>query len=356
MALLLAAGLAGGLACSDSTRPGPRGTLSPRTYRMGFSAIPPRPDSTAAVNSILMWVTRADAGIFHSGAPWDTLLAGVSPVPLIQREFVPLAQFYRSRGMSVVIMVDPTNGLNRAAEDQVLVDAGRSLTEPAVQQLLREYIVAVDTLVRPDYLGVAAETNLIRAVAPPALYDAVRQVANDAAADVRAADAAAKLFASVQVEVAWGILQGGVYQGVDADRADFPFIEVLGLSSYPYFANWAHPDSIPTDYYARLVSGSPIPVMVVEGGWSSEKVSAVETSPAVQADYIRRQALFLDEAGALAVFPLTFTDLDTAAIPLPPGVSLGPFAFLGLVDVNLARKPALGEWDEVFLRPLAAAP
>src|SRR5204862_4452569 len=145
----------------------------------------------------------------------------------------------------------------------------------------------------------------------PALYAAVRQVANDAAADVRAADARVPLSVSVQVEVAWGRLGGAPapYAGVDQDFADFPFVQELGLSSYPYFA-WTDPDSLPPDYYARLVAGRRVPVAVVEGGWTSASVGAVVSDPLEQSRYIGRQAALLDSARAIGVFQLTFTDLD----------------------------------------------
>jgi hypothetical protein len=206
----------------------------------------------------------------------------------------------------------------------------------------------MDTLLTPSEIGVASETNLIRAIAPPALYSAVVQVANDAAADVRAHDANVRLFHTVQVEVAWGRLtSGGVYQGIAQDRADFPFAEILGLSSYPYLGGYALPESLPDDYYSRLVETQPLPVMVIEGGWSSETVSPNPSTREIQRRYIRRHAELLDRVAAIAWFQLTFTDLDLAS--WPPGVA--PFAYLGLVDTQYQPKPALGEWDAVFRRP-----
>lgn len=352
MALATALGLAFGCSTSSPTSPG---TAAVRTYRMGFSPIPPRPDFAAAVAAIQMWVPRSDAAILHYEAPWDSLLAGVPPDSIVTRELVPVAQYFRASGLSLVVLVDPTNGLDRSSDAAPLVAAGRSLTEPAIQQLLRAYVVTVDTLLGPDYLGLAAETNLIRAIAPPALYDAVRQVANDAAADVRAVDASVRLFVSVQVEVAWGrLVPPFTFVGIGQDRADFPFLQALGLSSYPYLGGWAQPADLPLDYYARLVAASPVPTLVVEGGWTSEPVVGIPSSPATQSEYLRKQATLLDEAGSIGVFQLTFTDIDTMSFPVPPGTSVTPFAFLGLVDVNLSPKPSLAEWDRIFGRRLAS--
>jgi hypothetical protein len=167
---------------------------------------------------------------------------------------------------------------------------------------------------------------------------------NAAAAERRAAGTTARLLVSVQVEVAWGGLQGGGFVGVGQDRTDFPFLDVLGLSSYPYLGGYSQPEAIPDDYYQKLVESDPLPVLVLEGGWPSVPVGNVTSTPAVQARYIRRQAQLLDRTSAKGLFQITFTDLDPAA--WPSGIT--PFANLGLVDTALAPKPALATWDSLL--------
>ena len=153
---------------------------------------------------------------------------------------------------------------------------------------------------------------------------------------------------SIQVETAWGrLVTGGAYVGVAQDLTDFPFIQSLGLSSYPYLAGFAQPEDLPLDYYSRIVQGQSLPVIVTEGGWSSVTVSSTSTTPAMQRRYIVREAQLIDQVTALGWFQLTFTDLDLAV--WPPGIQ--PFAYLGLVDTNLNPKPALSPWDSLFARP-----
>jgi hypothetical protein len=164
------------------------------------------------------------------------------------------------------------------------------------------------------------------------------------------------LYVSVQVEVAWGRLQGGGYVGIARDLADFPFITALGLSSYPYLGGFADPESVPLDYYARLRGESARPVLVVEGGWPSITVGAVTSTPAEQARYIGHQARLLDSARAVALFQLTFADLDLSTFPVPPGSILPLFAHLGVVDSALGPKPALATWDSLLARPVAPTP
>src|SRR5262249_36292275 len=177
------------------------------------------------------------------------------------------------------------------------------------------------------------------------LYAGVVAAANLAAAEARLRDPSLRLMITVQVEVASGRLPGGVGAGIAQDRADFPFLQALGLSSYPYLAGSADPEELPLDYYSRLVAGAPLPLYAIEGGWPS--TAALGSSPDEQRRYIERQVRMLDTAQAEAWFQITFTDLDLTVFP----AGVAPFASLGLVDVNLQPKPALQAWDAAFARP-----
>jgi hypothetical protein len=345
--------LAAALACAalvTCSGRSPRTLRTPRSFYMGFSGAPPRPDTTIAGRALDQWMRRADAGLIASAPQWKALLAGQSPESLVRADELKFADLYRTRRFPLIVTVDPSNGLDRAKEPGPLADAGRSLTEPAIQELYRRHVRAVVTLVRPEYLGLASETNLIRAEAPPALYAAIVRMANDAATEVRALDPSITLFATVQAETAWGRLPPtGSFIGIARDRADFPFAQVLGLSSYPYLGGFAEPESIPLDYYSRLVEGNPLPLIVIEGGWTSAPVGAVVSSPELQRRYLVHHTAILDQAQALGWFQMTFTDLDLTGYS---GRSVLPwFAFLGLVDTELRPKPALSVWDEAFARP-----
>jgi len=227
---------------NDVTAPG---SLPRRTFHMGFSAIPPRPDFNILVASLNMWTQRADAAIMSYEVPWDSLLDGVPAESVAARNFTGLANFYRSKGFQIWLYIDPANGLNRAGEADALVRRGRSITEPAIQQLYRRWVVASDSIVHPEHLGLALETNLIRAASSALVYSAIRTAVNGAALDVLGRGTAAKLSVSVQVDYAWGHFDSSGYHGVDTDFVHFPFIEELGLSSYPYLARFSDPDSVP---------------------------------------------------------------------------------------------------------------
>ncbi|MCU0867616.1 MAG: hypothetical protein MUC36_27860 [Planctomycetes bacterium] len=175
----------------------------------------------------------------------------MSPAAILARDKVALVAQLRSKGLGIAFTADLTDGLSRTDEAPQLRALGRSLAEPAVQQLARDYVLAVDQLLQPELLGLAAETNLVRAAAPPWLYAAVVATSNAMAADLAANSSQAQLFFSVQVETAWGWGTGGTFVGIATDLQDFPFAQALGLSSYPYFLH-ASPDAMPDDYFRRL--------------------------------------------------------------------------------------------------------
>jgi hypothetical protein len=339
-------------ACGGDSSTPPPPPPQTRGWRLGFSPLPPRPTVQAVIDGIDLWSTRAELAIIHEEMPWTDLLAGMAPDAIIDRDKAELVDYLRGKGMGLVYMGDPTDGLSRAEEAPQLRALGRSLAEPAVQQAYRDYMLAVVRRFAPEHLGLAAETNLIRVAAPAPLYGAVVQTANDTAAAIRAAGGAMPLMVSVQVETAWGVLGGnGPFVGIAQDLTDFPFIDQLALSSYPYFAYDA-PEDIPTDYYSRVVAGAGLPVLVTEGGWTSASVGTIQSSPDEQARYLDRQATLLDSVAAIALLHLEFADLDLAAFPPPLPDNLVQFASLGLTDSDFNAKPALARWDTLYARRL----
>jgi hypothetical protein len=334
--------------------PGPAPGPATRSWRLGFSPTPARPTVQDVLRGIDLWSARAEVAIIHEELPWTRLLAGTSADMIIDQDKQGLVDYLRGKGLALFYMLDLTDGLAREKEAPQLIAAGRSLAEPAIQQLARTWALAVQRRLNPEYLGLAAETNLIRLAAPAAVYQAVRQVANDSAAALAAAGAPSRRFISVQVETAWGKLgnQPGTYLGIEQDFTDFPFMQALGLSSYPYLG-WPRPSDLPADYYSRLRGARTLPLLVCEGGWASQPVTGVSTSPQVQADYIDRHATLLDSVGAVACLQLQYSDIDIASLPAPVPANLPLFVSIGLTDSQFSAKPALARWDALHSRPRA---
>jgi len=347
-----------------------------RTWQMGFYNNPPKfGDVGIALQGYDLMSQRAEVVMIHQELPWANLVAGVPMEDILtdpDSNTVALVNYLRNLGLRIFFMADLTDGLDREQEPPTLLELGRHITEPAIQELYIDYVVAVAQTIQPDYLGLTAETNLVRLNADPAVYAAMVQTANDAATALIDADIDIPLMISIQVETAWGLLGNGAsgdYLGIETDLDDFPFIDVLGMSSYPYLAvdtdgiRFDEPEQIPANYYSRIVSeasthvGAALPAMVTEGGWISVDVDIVHSTPEKQARYLPVQADLLDSIDALAVIQTVFTDLDLSSWPAgqePPSI-ITLFSTIGLmelIDDQFIAKPALTEWDDLSARVL----
>ena len=155
--------------CASPAEP----AAEPRHYLLGFSANPPRLETAAVLQTVEMWIPRSDGALLALSVPWTKMLQGISARSIIRQEQLELVQLYRARGLAnIVVMVDATNGIAREREAEELVALGRSIREPAVQAVYREYLMAVDSILHPSYLALAMETNLTRLTAPRPVYDA----------------------------------------------------------------------------------------------------------------------------------------------------------------------------------------
>jgi hypothetical protein len=323
-----------------------------RTFRMGFQNSAPRfDDLNLFLKSLDLWTPRSDAAMITTEVPWAELLAGTSINDYVVNNYKDLVSYYRNKNLKLWVYIDPQNGLDRATEAVDLQQANKSIADVEMQLIYQKFTIAMDSILKPDHLGLALETNLIRDAAPAAIYNGVKQAANATAQAVRARNATVPLSISVQVDHAWGKFGGNSYTGISKDFSDFPFIQELGLSSYPYIG-FDKPTDIPLNYYTRLVEGKNLPVFITEGGWSSASVSTPNrsfvSSPELQKIYIEHHAHLLNEVGATAVFQLLFTDIDSAAVPDDVPSNIDYFLFIGLVDINFTIKPALNAWDKVF--------
>jgi hypothetical protein len=338
----------------------PPASSTTRTYRMGFQNSAPRfDDFSLFLQSLDIWTSRADAAIISIEVPWDSLYAGKSAKQYVLNNYKGLVDFYRSKNFKLWVYIDPANGLNRGSDARELIALGKSMTQDDVQKLYRRFAVVMDSILRPEHLGLALETNLIRAASSSLLYNSIKKAVNDAASDVRAIDKNVKLSVSAQADFAWGRLLGnGIYVGIAQDFIDFPFIQELGISSYPYFG-FSKPEDIPLDYYSKLVDGKSLSVFICEGGWPSQSFtitganSKVITSDlTVQRNYITRQSQLLDKAQATALFQLVVTDIDVSGLPSNVDPNINNFIYLGVLDINLKSKPSLTAWDGLFKKIL----
>ena len=85
------------IACAPAAREPDVPTQATRSYFMGFSIIPPKPDLNVAIKSAEIWTKRADAAIMHLDVPWTLLLAGTSPEDVLRKDGIDLEHYYRGK-------------------------------------------------------------------------------------------------------------------------------------------------------------------------------------------------------------------------------------------------------------------
>ena len=331
---------------------------APRTYLMGFSVIPPRPDLATAVRSL---DCRGPSVPMRRSCTSTSRGRSFSPVIRLKTRCAAMESISSTTidRSTEAHRHDRRHQWARSRERVTALLSQRTgaSTEPSIQRLYRNYVRALVDKLHPDYLGLAAETNLIREIAPRPVYDAVVRMTNDAANDVRAKHPAAllPLYVSVQVETAWGKLgKQRTFAGIDQDLRDFPFMNVIGLSSYPYLGGFKNPEEIPLDY---LQSGERFTKTPGDGsrgrdGHQSRRAECFRLRPRCRRGTLRaRRSCSTQRTPSLRSSSRSPISI-WATFPKPVPAILPLFATLGLVDANLQPKPALKTWDEVFARPL----
>lgn len=337
-------------ACADSpaaTEPAPE----PRTFAMGWAPTPPRLDSESVLATAASMARVSEYALVQRPVPWARLLAGDTLANVLEEE-AQLADFLRQRyGLEIVWLVDPLDGLDRRQETRELVEAGRSIREPEIRDMHVAWTLAVVERVEPEYLGLASEVNTLGAHGDPALYDTIASVINEIAAEARTIHPETRVFVSFQVDDAWDLL---LPTGFDhfALIDDFD-VDALGLSSYPSFV-FDDPSEIPDDYFRVFRDHTDLPLLMVEGGWSSEPVPWGGGSVVEQAEFFRRFETLLDGVDARLWVFLLYADLDLEQWGLEPDdrAVLENFAHMGIVDTDLQPRSAYTVWARIFGRPL----
>ena len=331
----------------DATEPEPS---QPRTYEMGWAPIAPAAD-VALVLAVMDSMSQvSDIAILQQPVPWPELLAG-APMDSLVEDRAGVADYLRVLGMRIIFLVDPLDGLDRRKEDPGLVQAGRSILEPSIRAMHDEWVLRIAERIQPPWFGLASEINTLAARGDPTLYAAVKAMLDDLAPQVRQRSPASKVFVSFQADEANGRLGPEPIDNF-ALIGDFD-IDALGLSSYPVFA-FDSPADIPDDYFQNFRDATDLPLLLVEGGWSSADVPWSQGTPAQQVAFMNRFETLLDGVQAEAWVMLTFTDLDVNALGLDPdrAAGLSNFAHMGILDTELRRKPAYAAWQRIFDRPL----
>jgi hypothetical protein len=141
------------------------------------------------------------------------------------------------------------------------------------------------------------------------------------------------------------------------------FVDVVGISTYPYVffdhADKGDPDNLPADWLSQiedLAQGKPI--AITENGWAAEDLVIpafgvnVPSNATFQEAYASRMLTEADQLDMEFVIWWAHVDFDAfwnGALQQDPVARI--WRDIGLVDENLANRPALAVWQDWYTRP-----
>ena len=70
---------------------------------MGFSALPPRPDTAILLPTLTLTTQHSDAGLVQLSIPWTVLLGGIPAAEEVRVVRLPLANYYRGVGQPITV-------------------------------------------------------------------------------------------------------------------------------------------------------------------------------------------------------------------------------------------------------------
>ena len=213
--------------------------------------------------------------------------------------------------------------------------------DPEEVALYQEAVVALARDLRPPFMGLGNELNLLWEEDPEA-FDAMAAALPEIADAIREASPGTRVFTTFQLEFLRG---GGQISGVAREpRWDLvdqvqPALDIVAFTTYPWF-DFETPETIPADYYEAVAGRVDGPVAFSEIGWPGAPLTGAPESgfggsPEQQSDFVERLGdLFngVEPVWALWVFA---HDSEVAG---------DLFDVLGLYEQDGEARPAVESW------------
>lgn len=339
-----------------------RVTDTARSFAMGFTRWPPAAtvEGLDRMNRFLAAHGDLTALHFDGGVPWPEAFQNASLPAAVMNEW-KAAREALPPTHTLLVSITPLNmernGLALywgSAQNQPLPPPwnGYQLNDPTVKTAYLNYARQVIEYFHPAYLAIGIEVNVAQAHAPQvwAAYKELHQYVYTA---LKREYPHLPIFATFTNTHLNGLDGGDKIQQADDVRALLPYLDLLGLSAYPY--GWAYPDGkldpIPEDFFETALSFGK-PVGVTESGAPSRSFTALGRTYEFSEDYQARWIGFLLRQANLHRFRFVVNwaaiDFDELlqTIPSPELQEFARFwAWTGLERSDGCPKRALSVWE-----------
>ena len=293
------------------------------------------------------------------GIPWPEALAGTG----YSKDVVETLSYRPPAGHKLFVSINPLN-IDRAglapywgAKDNMALPApwdDQPFDAPDVITAYGNFAEHVVAQLRPDYLAIGVESNILLTKKPQA-WPAYVRLHQAVYARLKQRYPTLPVFFTVDVQHLQGYFDDADAAAQDKSvRALLDASDLFALSSYPFMAPKT-PRPIPADYFA-FARNYGKPIAVAETGYTTQDVNwlwvKLRGTPALQEQYY---SILLQSAVAdNYAFVITYagTDFDRMIAKLPWAVRglAGIWQYTGLQTADKEPKPALKLWDS-FLRP-----
>lgn len=257
-----------------------RVTDTARSFLMGFTRWPPAATAEGVDRMNRFLAAHGDLTALHfdGGVPWPEAFHN-APLPAAVMNEWKAAREALPPTHTLLVSITPLNmernGLALywgSAQNQPLPPwNGYRLNDPAVKTAYLNYARRVIEYFHPAYLAIGIEVNVAQAHAPQvwAAYKELHQYVYTA---LKREYPHLPIFATFTNTHLNGLDGGDKIQQAREVRALLPYLDLLGLSAYPY--GWAYPDGkldpIPEDFFKIALSFGK-PIGITESGAPSRR-------------------------------------------------------------------------------------
>lgn len=335
---------------------------------MGFTRWPPEATVSGIGRMNQFIVSHGDLTALHfdGGVPWPEALSDSSFPEGVMNEWQTARESIPKEHM-LLVSITPLDWERNAlapywgnSTNQPLPSpwSGHALNHPNVKTAYLNYARRVVEYFHPDYLAIGIEVNIAQAKSPD-VWRAYKELHRYVYEQLKKEYPQLPIFASFTNSHLNGLDGGDKAAQVREIRTILPYLDLIGLSVYPY--GWAYTggrvEPFPDDFFQTALSFGK-PLEVTESGVPSQSFTALGRRYEFSETYQREWISFLLRQANVHRFKFVVNwaaiDFDRLLPAIPSGQQREFalfWAYTGLERSDGCAKQALAVWDAYLRLP-----
>lgn len=360
LGLLLIAGAALLLGCRREPAPAEQSTSrftplprvsagEPRSYLLGFSALPARTTVEGYTAAMDLAANYGEVLLIQRPPAWASFLPGASIAEELERATLAEKGALTDRQLQVLYAIDVFDPASRGRLGGLPPKLeGQTLANPELRRAFVQHARFVALNYRPAFMALGVEVNAAFELNPEA-YAAFREAYAEAYAEVKAASPQTLVFPSFQYEQLLGLIP---WEPPHAPRwrllEDFEGrMDLLAITTYPSFV-FQSARKVPAEYYTDAREHTNLPIAFTSVGFASSQAREGLNSSTASEQRRYLQRLFSDADTLASPLVVWFAGRDPANADSAP---LDLIASIGLRTSEDEAKEAWPAWEQAVNRP-----